>query len=254
MMRKVPLVVAAVAMIAASFGMPSARAEAVKLYSWETGLEGWTAANATLAASNALGVSDGAQSLLIDDLTSGFKNDAGVATVGSGSDAVYDNWGQAGTRIAAGDTDVKLEFDFTWDHTNVTGPPAFGQLGLFVNSTGVGFKQYGTGALIGGNVGSDFPALAAGAAAEGVTMTSAGPNTVRLAIPLGPTKSLNISEPTAGSFYQIGFKANGGWGGTVDWAIDNMQLTGANLPIPEPSAILMALLGELALFGMRRQV
>jgi hypothetical protein len=229
---------------------PRAIAGSALLYSWENGLEDWTAANATITNSSTFGVTDGAQSLLIDNLKSGFKNDAGVATVGSGT--VYNNWGQAGTRIAAGDADVKLEFDFSWDNSNVTGTPAFGQLGMFVNSTTVGFKQYGTGALIGGNVGADFPALAASAAAEGVTMTSVGPNTVHLAIPMGPTKSLNISAPSAGSFYQVGFKANGGWGGTVDWAVDNMQVTGANIPIPEPSAILMTSLLGLAFVCVRR--
>lgn len=221
---------------------------AVPLYDWEDGLQGWTAANATLANSTTLGVTQGSQSLLIDNLTSGFKNDTGVAAVGAGP--VYDAWGAAGTRIAAGDTDVKLEFDFSYDNANATNVPAFGQLGLFVDSTGVGFKQYGTGALIGGNVGADFPALAAAAAAEGVTMTSVGPNTVHLAIPLGPTKSLNVGAPSAGSSYQIGFKTNGGWGGSVDWAFDNMQLTGANV-VPEPATLSLICLGLVACAAAR---
>jgi hypothetical protein len=251
-MRRVVWLVAAVA--ASTIMLASAtttHAASALLYSWEGGLEGWTAANATLANSNSLGVTDGSQSLLLDNLTSGFKNDVGVATVGAG--AVYTTWGQAGSRIAAGDTDVKLEFDFSYDNGQASGLPAFGQLGLFVNSTTVGFKQYGTGALIGGNVGADFPALAAAAAAEGVTMTSVGPTTVHLAIPLGPTKTLNVSAPSAGSFYQIGFKSNGGWGGSVDWAIDNMRITGSGIPEPSALALLgMGLAGWAAVARRRR--
>jgi hypothetical protein len=245
------LVLVVVAAAVGAFFGSTTFAASVQLYSWEGGLEGWTAANATLANSNSLGVTQGSQSLLIDDLTSGFKNDTGVATVGTG--AVYTAWGKAGNRIALGDTDIKLEFDFTFSNASATGLPAFGQLGMFVNSTGVGFKQYGTGAFIGGNVGADFPALVGAAVTDGVTMTSIGTNSVHLAIPLGPTKSLNISAPSAGSFYQIGFKSNGGWTGSVDWAIDNMRLTGGK--IPEPSSIALALgLGLLgSTFGFRRR-
>jgi hypothetical protein len=220
------------------------------LYSWETGLEGWTAANATLANSTTLGVTDGSQSLLLDNLTSGFKNDAGVATVGSGRPFLA--WQQAATRLFAGDTDVKLEFDFTYDNANATALPAFGQIGLFLNSTNVGFTQYGTGSLIGGNLGSDFPRLEAAATTDGVTLTSNGPNSVHVAIPLGVR--VGVGGP-ASTFYQIGFKANGGWGGTVDWAIDNMVITGANIvanPIPEPGTVALAAVGGLALAVSRR--
>ena len=218
------------------------------LYSWESGLEGWSAANATLANSTTLGVTNGAQSLLIDNLTSGFKNDAGFANA---SGAAYTNWGKAASRIAAGDTDVKLEFDFSFDNANATNIPNFGQLGLFVNSTGIGFKQYGTGAFLQGNVGSTFPALGAASVTDGVTLTNIGANRFHVAIPLGPTKTLNIGAPVGGHFYQVGFKTNGGWGGSVDWAIDNMVLTGA--AIPEPSSILLGGLGTLSSLALGRR-
>jgi hypothetical protein len=234
--------------LVATFCGATAQAANSLLYSWEGSLEGWTAANATLVNATGFGNTDGAQSMLLDNLTSGFKNDAGVATVGSGSQ--YLAWGEAGTRIAAGDTDVKLEFDLTFDNGSATA--AFAQIALFVNSTGVGFKQYGTGGFIGGNIGSSFPSLDPAAVTDGVTMTGAG-NTRHLAIPLGPTKSLNIGAPSGGSFYQIGFKANGSWGGTVDWAIDNMYLSGANIGIPEPTSIALVALGMSAMLMGRRR-
>ena len=134
----------------------TAQAGDALLYSWEGSLENWTAANATLVNATGFGNTDGAQSMLIDNLTSGFKNDVGVATVNSGP--AYDAWSQAGTRIAAGDTDVALEFDFTFDNSNGNSSTGFFmQLAMFVNSTAGGFKEYGTGSLIGGNIGSDFP-------------------------------------------------------------------------------------------------
>ena len=242
--------VAVLTALASALTASNLQAGVLPLYSWESGLEGWSAANATLGNSTTLGVTDGAQSLLIDNLTSGFKNDAGFANA---SGATYTNWGIAASRIAAGDTDVKLEFDFSFDNANALNIPAFGQLGLFVNSTGVGFKQYGTGAFLQGNVGSTFPALGAASVTDGVTLTSIGTNRYHVAIPLGPTKTLNIGAPVGGHFYQVGFKTNGGWGGSVDWAIDNMVVSGA--AIPEPNSMLLAglVVAGGAVLGRRRR-
>jgi MYXO-CTERM domain-containing protein len=246
-MRKTGLLLScSVAALAVALSGAAAHAGSVRVYDWEGGLDGWTAANATLANSTTLGVTHGSSSLLLDDLTGGFKNDAGVSTVGTGP--AFNAWNQAGTRLFAGDTDVKLEFDFSYDHTNATNLPQFGQLALFLNSTSVGFTQYGTGQLIGGNLGQDFPRLDSAAVTDGVTLTSLGPNTVHIAIPLGVRVGVG-----PGTFYQIGFKANGSWGGTVDWAIDNMQITGANI-VPEPaSATLAGLLGIGLIAGLRRR-
>jgi hypothetical protein len=206
-------------------------AGSAQLYSWEGGLEGWTAANATLANSTTLGVTHGSQSLLIDNLTAGFKNDAGVATVGSGP--VFNSWSLAAAAFAGGAPDVKLEFDFSWDNSNATGE-GFAQLGMFLNSTSGGFTQYGTGAFIQGNLLSTFPALGVQATTDGVTMTPIGQNRVHLAVPF---TTVGVGP---GTFFQIGFKTNGNWAGTTDWAIDNMRLTSAAI-VPEPSSLLLTL-------------
>ncbi len=232
---RVALAVAAACIVASNAQIAGAQL----LYSFEDGLDGWEAASATITNSTTLGVTDGVQSMLIDDLPSMFNNDTGHITHGAGSGNPFNIWDAAAMAIESGDMDVKLEFDFSWDHANVTGSAAFAQLGIFVNSTGAGFKQYGTGALLGGNIGAGgegFPTLAAPAIADGVTMTSIGENGVHIAIPMGPAQvagsdGLNIGSGPAGTnFYQMGFKTNGGWGGTVDWAIDNIRITGAVAP------------------------
>jgi hypothetical protein len=215
-------------------------AKAQLLYSFETAnSDGWGIGPdppPPITTSTTFGVTDGAKSMLIDDLVSTFHNDVGHVTQGSASGNIYTVWNDAALAMEGGRTGVKLEFDFSWDTTNVTGPAAFAQLGMFVNSTGGGFRQYGTGGLIGGNVGAGatdlFPRLDPAATTDGVILTNIGPNTIHLAIPLGPNNadaspSLKIGS---GSFYQMGFKSNGGWGGTMDWAVDNIKLTGVQVP------------------------
>jgi hypothetical protein len=243
--------------LAAAFACVTAHAGESLLYSWEGSLENWTAANATLVNSN-FGATDGAQAMLMDNLGGGFRNDVGVATVNSGS--AYDAWSQAGNRIADGDLDVALEFDFTFDNSQSgvqTGQFVFAQLAIFVNSTNGGFRQYGTGSFLSGNIDVDFPTLAPAAIADGVTMTGTG-NTRHIRIPMNAAAAasggagLTVGPPSAGSFYQVGFKSNGGWTGTVDWAIDNMFVSGANIPEPTSTALLgMGLTTWLA--GYRRR-
>jgi hypothetical protein len=221
-----------------SIALSAASTNAQLLYSFETpDADGWEIITTPVPTSTTLGVTDGAKSMLIDNLGPNFNNDVGHVTHGAGSGNHFTIWDTAAMAIADG-RNVKLEFDFSWDHTNTT--PAWAQLGIFVNSTGANFRQYGTGALIGGNInGSEpdiFPRLAAPAIADGVTLTPLGPNSIHLAIPMNPAVAtdadgLNIGGGPAGTnFYQMGFKTNGGWGGTVDWAIDNVRITGAVPP------------------------
>ena len=218
------------------FGAAIASAQTV--YSFEGAsptLNGWTAASASIVPSTTFGVTDGTTSMLIDDLTSGFKNDVGFKQEGAGSGVAFNYFDDAAHAIEAGKTNVKLEFDFSWDLTNITGGPQFAQLGMFLSSTGANFTQYGTGDLLGGNVGTGvtdfFPRLDPRAVSDGVALTSVGPHTLHLAIPLGPTKALNIGSGAPGTnYYQIGFKSNGSWGGTMDWAIDNIKFSGVQVP------------------------
>ena len=79
----------------------NSKASNIQLYSWETGLEGWSATNATLTADSVLGVTDGVQSLHINALTSGFKNE--VAFSGNiVSGPVFDALNNVGTSLQNG--------------------------------------------------------------------------------------------------------------------------------------------------------
>jgi hypothetical protein len=239
-----------IAVALAALSATPAKAGEVLLYSWETGLEGWTSSQLTLANSTTLGVTQGTQSLLLDNIAGTGSKTLASVTHGSGSGATYDKWAQAAARIAAGDTDLKIEFDFSFD--NSLASAAFAQLNITVNSNSPpGFKQYGLGNFIGGNIGSSFPMLQGNAVTEGVTLTGSG-NTRHVTVPLGgPGKSLTISN-AAGSFYQMSFQYNGGATGTVDWAIDNLRITGANI-VPEPAALGLAVLGMTGLLGSLRK-
>lgn len=189
----------------------------------------WTIGSTQTLVQSSFGATDGASALLIDNVTSGFKNNIattpnfGPATEGfAEAFAAFD---LAGSVIGGGGT-PKLEFDLAWDFSAAT--DGFIQLGIFVNSStdgGGGFKGYGTGSFINGNSGfGSWPALGGGATADGAVLTSTGPTSVHVAIPFGPTKTLTLSN--ASTFFDLGFQSNGSWGGTVDFAIDNIKFTG----------------------------
>jgi hypothetical protein len=244
-MRRFSSFVAA-GLVATVLAVTNAQAGSALIYGWESGLEGWaTGGTKTLVNSTTLGVTQGAQSMVIDELPAAFSQDT-VATVGSGP--AFLAWQQAATRLFAGDTDVMLEFDLSYDNADAGGV-AFAQLGIFLNSTNVGFTQYGTGQLIGGNIGGDFPRLEPDAITDGVTMTVVDGDTVHVAIPLGVR--IGVGGP-ASTFYAVGLQTNGGWPGTVDWAIDNMTVTGANI-IPEPGSLALAATGALGMAATRRR-
>jgi hypothetical protein len=205
----------------------------IQLYSWEPDLEGWSAGDVTLTADSVLGVTNGSQAMHLNGLTSGFKNDVGFSgNIVSGP--VFDALNLVGSALEGGATDVTLEFDLAVDRTGVT-VNQFVQIGMFMNSTSDGFVQYGTGNFIGGNATTSFPNIGGQAATDGATIANTGTDQYHVTIPLGPT--LKVST---GTFFQIGFKSNGGWTGTLDLGIDNMTVSGST--IPEPSTI--------ALFGL----
>jgi hypothetical protein len=198
-------------------------AEAQLLFSFEDGLQGWHAANATLAQSP-FGATDGSMAMLIDDLTPSFKNDVGMTGNFNGNTAgfesIYGILNEVGDYIAAGGN-PKLEFDLTTDLSNVSAN-GYMQLGMFIQSN-AGFKEYGTGNFLGGNALTSWPIPQGNALAEGVSVTSIGAGQVRVAVPLQPRLQLAGSGAT---YYDIGFKSNGGWTGTADFAMDNFRITG----------------------------
>jgi hypothetical protein len=211
----------------------AAGAGAQPVFSFENGLEDWTAANATLSQSP-FGATDGSSALLISGVGGGFLNDIGMTgnfgPATAGRAAAFQTFATVAEEIAKG-KNPKLEFDFKVDLSAATGLPAWGQIGLFVQSLDIGgvggFDQYGTGAFISGNFGSTFPELAAQAVTDGVTLTNIAPDQYRVAIPLGTGKTLSLSSVAAGNtFYNMGFKANGGQGGSVSYGIDNIRFTG----------------------------
>jgi hypothetical protein len=218
-------------------------ANAQLLYSFETPtVDGWgIGAGPTPPAApttTTLGVTEGTKALSIPNLAGAFNNDVGHVTQGSATGDLYTVWNDAANAIASGKDNVKLEFDFSWDHANVTAPGWGAQLGIFVNSTPSapftnGFLEYGTGQLIGGLMGGNFPALAPAAIADGVTLTSLSPSSARIAIPMSAARATSDNQGLhimPGSFYQMGFKTNGGWTGTANWAVDNIRITGAQVP------------------------
>jgi hypothetical protein len=222
---------ATAAALVAAVGLVS-QAHGQAIWSFETGLEGWSAVNAVLTQTTN-GATDGTMAMQ-SAAPGNFQNDIGT-TLNFGPDRAgfedaFAKFDLAATEMAAGRF-PNLEFDLKID-TSMSGTTGvFAQLGLFTNSHSLGglggFTQYGTGGLIGGNIGSDFPRLDAPAVADGVTLTNTGPDQYHLAIPMGMGKSISLSTVAAGNtFYDIGFKSNGGYTGTIKYIFDNIRITG----------------------------
>lgn len=235
----------------------NATAGTVQLYSFENGNEGWRSAisppDATLVIDGALGVTDGFNSARLDDVTRSFKFDVlGTGSINPG-DLNYTAFDAISSAIPNGD--VRLDFDLSFDFSNVTTAGAI-QVAMFVNS-GAGFKQYrtspgGVGQFLDGNTGDSsnpatFPFLGPEALTDAVTLTQSDANTYRVSVPLGP----RLTFETGGA-YQIGFNTNGNWQGTIDLAIDNVTVSGQL--IPEPSTFGLFSLGMLAAIGAARRL
>ena len=110
------------------------------LFSFEDGVQGWTAANATLSQST-FGATDGASALLIGGVAGGFLNDIGTTNnfgpATPGRELAFQTFSTVADEIANG-KNPKLEFDFKVDLSAATGLPAWGQIGLFFNSLVLG--------------------------------------------------------------------------------------------------------------------
>ncbi len=202
------------------------------IFSFEEGTDPWLAVDASIVQSS-FGATHGSSALLIDNITPGYKNtltrsdNFGPATAGMVE--AYNAFNSAASVVAAGRT-PKLEFDLTWDFSQVTLSSWF-QLGMVLNSQ-AGWQEYNVGQLVVGNTDISAPTpVGLGAVAEndGVTITSLGPSSARLAIPFGPTKTINLVPNS--TYYDIWFKSNGAWEGTIDLAVDNFRITG--LPVYE---------------------
>lgn len=215
--------IAAVVGVLALFVPAVGRAQ--QLFSFEDDLQGWEGGDVTLVQST-VGATDGTMAMLIDNLTPGFKNDAGMTGNFNGStpgfNDAYNLLSTAGNVLAAGGN-PKLEFDLTTDVTGVTSN-GYMQLGMFLNST-AGYKEYSTGNFIGGNALTSWPVAEGQGATDGLTITPVTANQVHVSVPLAPT--LQIAGGS--TFYDIGFKSNGAWEGTIDLAIDDVRLSG--LPV-----------------------
>lgn len=204
------------------------------IFSFEEDLQGWASPSGVALAQSSFGATDGTMAMLIDNLTPGYKND--IATTGNFGPATtgfvdaFQAFALAGSVIANGGT-PKLEFDLAWDFSAAT--TGFIQMGLIVNSSNDpiapvdpgGYRGYGTGSFINGNSGfASWPALGAGAIADGVTLTMTSPTSAHVSVPFAPSKAISISNPS--TFYNVILQSNGNWTGTVDFAVDNMKFTG----------------------------
>jgi hypothetical protein len=197
------------------------------IFSFEEGLAPWNAVDGTIAQSE-FGATHGSYALLMDNITSTYKNNiANTANFGPttpGMEEAYRAFNLAANVIANGGS-PKLEFDFTWDFAQVT-TSNWIQFGMVINSV-AGWKEYNVGQFIVGNADNTAPnplSLGTVAADDGVTFTSLSPNSAHLAIPLGEGKMFNFVPDS--TWYYMQFKSNGGWEGTVDFAVDNIRFTG----------------------------
>lgn len=204
------------------------------IFSFEDDLQGWASPSGVVLSQSTFGATDGTMAMLIDNLTPGYKND--IATTGNfgpattGFEDAFQAFALAGSVIANEGT-PKLEFDLAWDFSAAT--TGFIQMGLVVNSSNDpgapvdpgGYRGYGTGSFINGNSGfASWPALGAGAIADGVTLTMTSPTSAHVSVPFAPSKALSISNSS--TFYNVILQSNGNWTGTVDFAVDNMKFTG----------------------------
>lgn len=218
----------------AAISTSSANAQAI--FSFEDDLQSWESDAGVTLSQTTFGATDGSQALLIEDLTSGYKN--GIATTPlfgpstTGLTDAFEAFETAASVIVEGGS-PKLEFDVAWDFSNyVPDENNYIQLGIYVNSSSDpeggpagDWHDLGTGAFLTGNIEFDsWPSLGPASVDDGVSLTMTGPNSAHVAIPFAAENEMSIFTPS--TFYDIGFQSNGGFGGTVDFALDNFLFTG----------------------------
>ena len=218
-------------------------AHGVVLWSFEDGTDGWTAntvAGVTLSQTT-VGATDGSHALLVGNIPGGFVNNIAIVPTFNSATAGFQEtflvFQQAAAMIAQG-KHPKIQFDFTPDLSGVTNAETnpYLQIGVWVNSStagGGGFRQYGTGRFIVGNVGSTYPSLDVSSLEDGVTLTSLGGGTYRAVIPMGADlaatpegtpRGLTLSN--ASTFFSFGFQSSSGVTGSLSYAFDNFRMLG----------------------------
>ncbi|HEX6961804.1 MAG TPA: hypothetical protein VF175_08060 [Lacipirellula sp.] len=205
------------------------------MFSFEEGAQGWVSGQTPNpgVSTSTFGATEGTMALHITGVPGGFQNDIGrseLITATSRPEA-FAQFELAAAEVAAGRR-PQLEFDLTIDPGTATPVPTWLQLGMFLNSRG-GYKDYGTGGLLGGNLGDTYPVVESLAASHGVTLTNIGANQYHVAIPMrlpsevpGGNQGLSLASGEF-PYYEIGFKSNGGvTSGSFNYGIDNIRWTG----------------------------
>lgn len=200
-------------------------------FSFEDGISPWLPQNGSVVQSS-FGATHGNSAMLFDNVVGQYKTivrsgNFGPNTAGYGD--AYAAFNSAASALAGGRTPM-INFDLTWDLSQVTTPSWF-QLGMVVASQ-AGWREYGTGSLIVGNADPALPnpfSLGALATSDGATLTSLSPNSARVTIPFGEGKTFNMVQNS--TYYDIWFRSNGLWEGSLDLAVDNFHFTG--LPVFE---------------------
>lgn len=203
------------------------------------------AANSSAGLGGGFGVTEGTQALVVNNAPA-VQNPVWQTTV-SGSDTAeslsnYQAFRSAITALESGQN-VTFNFDYSYDFTNTT-TGGFFQPGLIFNNSGGGYQSnLAYGGLAGGNVRSfaDFPAIGPAAQAGGGTLTILDPidyvsdfvGSLRMSIPVGlpgSGKPIIIGVDAANadnSYFQFAVNTNGGFGGTANYAFDNIHFNAA---------------------------
>lgn len=195
-------------------------AQAQPLFTFESGLDGWTSsgfnARPVTLGTSPIGATHGLQALTLTQTGDGFSWNAKRDNIGQDAFALAMN------QAALNPAQWRLELDVTYRDADIPdGSVTFLNLSLWMNSD-AGFKNVHSLAFTGGH--------------EDTTKNISVPLTDFAATPLAVNSS----------FYQLGIGMNGNWGaGSAVVYFDNIRLT----PVPEPSTVALLSLGAVAGLG-----